>query len=113
MPCRSRQPPARTRATCWPPLTAAPSPMGSPLCCRVTGFMPRWAPSSLSVVRWIDTYADDEYQTIVAEVLALADDVGLTLCAAEETRARAHFATSARYEWMFWDAAWRREVWPV
>jgi thiaminase (transcriptional activator TenA) len=63
--------------------------------------------------RWIDTYADDEYQTIVAEVLALADNFGLTLCAADETRARAHFAITARYEWMFWDAAWRREVWPV
>jgi thiaminase (transcriptional activator TenA) len=46
-------------------------------------------------------------------VLALADNVGLTLCAADETRARAHFVTTARYEWMFWDAAWRREVWPV
>ena len=63
--------------------------------------------------RWIDTYADDEYQTIVAEVLALADDVGLTLSATDETRARAHFATTARYEWMFWDAAWGHEVWPV
>ena len=63
--------------------------------------------------RWIDTYADDEYQTIVAEVLALADNVGPTLCAADEARARAHFATTARYEWMFWDAAWRREAWPV
>jgi thiaminase/transcriptional activator TenA len=63
--------------------------------------------------RWIDTYADDEYQTIVAEVLALADDVGQTLSATEEACARAHFATTARYEWMFWDAAWRREVWPV
>jgi thiaminase/transcriptional activator TenA len=63
--------------------------------------------------RWINTYADDDYQTIVAEVLALADDVGVTLSDADEARARAHFATSARYEWMFWDAAWRREVWPV
>lgn len=63
--------------------------------------------------RWIDTYADDEYRTTVAEVLALADDVGETLCATEEARARGHFATTARYEWMFWDAAWRREVWPV
>jgi thiaminase/transcriptional activator TenA len=63
--------------------------------------------------RWIDTYAGDEYQTIVAEVLALADNVGQTLCAADEARARAHFATTARYEWMFWDAAWRREAWPV
>jgi thiaminase/transcriptional activator TenA len=63
--------------------------------------------------RWIDTYADDGYQTIVAEVLELADDVGLTLGVADEACARAHFATTARYEWMFWDAAWRREAWPV
>jgi thiaminase (transcriptional activator TenA) len=63
--------------------------------------------------RWIDTYADHDYQTIVAEVLALADDVGQTLGVVEEARARAHFATTVRYEWMFWDAAWRREVWPV
>ena len=63
--------------------------------------------------RWIDAYAGDEYQTIVAEVLALADSVGPTLGAADEARARAHFATTARYEWMFWDAAWRGEVWPV
>jgi thiaminase/transcriptional activator TenA len=63
--------------------------------------------------RWIDTYAGNEYQTIVAEVLALADRVAPTLSAADEARARAHFATTARYEWMFWDAAWRAEVWPV
>jgi thiaminase (transcriptional activator TenA) len=62
---------------------------------------------------WIDTYAGDEYQAIVAEVLALADEVGQSLSSAEEARARAHFATTARYEWMFWDAAWRRERWPV
>jgi thiaminase/transcriptional activator TenA len=52
-------------------------------------------------------------KTIVAEVLALADSVGPTLCAADEARAWAHFATTACYEWMFWDAAWRRELWPV
>ncbi len=63
--------------------------------------------------RWIDSYAGEEYQTVVAEVLALADDVGRTLGPTEEARARAHFATTARYEWMFWDAAWRREAWPV
>ena len=63
--------------------------------------------------RWINTYADDEYRTLVDEVLALTDTVGLTLSDAEEARARTHFATTARYEWMFWDAAWRDEGWPV
>ncbi|MDT4946198.1 MAG: hypothetical protein QOH14_2931, partial [Pseudonocardiales bacterium] len=50
---------------------------------------------------------------VVADVLAVADRVGVSLCDSERSRAAAHFATTARYEWMFWDAAWRREAWPV
>jgi thiaminase/transcriptional activator TenA len=63
--------------------------------------------------RWIDTYAGDAFAATVDEVLALADRVGLSVGALDEARARAHFATTARYEWMFWDAAWRREAWPL
>jgi len=63
--------------------------------------------------RWIDTYAGEEFAEVVAEVLALVDRTGPTLGAAEEVLARAHFATTARYEWMFFDAAYRREDWPL
>jgi len=63
--------------------------------------------------RWIDTYTGEEFAEVLAEVLALVDRTGPTLGPAEETRARAHFATTARYEWMFWDAAYRREDWPL
>lgn len=63
--------------------------------------------------RWIDTYAGDEFAATVRDVLALADRVGADLAAAESDRAQQHFATTARYEWMFWDAGWRREAWPV
>jgi thiaminase (transcriptional activator TenA) len=63
--------------------------------------------------RWIDTYAGEAFAATVAEVLALADRVGTRLSEAEEARAAQHFVTTARYEWMFWDAAWRREAWPL
>lgn len=63
--------------------------------------------------RWIDTYAGQEFAVTVAEVLALADSVGLDLGAADDARARQHFLISCRYEWMFWDAAWRLEQWPL
>jgi thiaminase/transcriptional activator TenA len=63
--------------------------------------------------RWIDSYGGDEFAATVRQVLELADRTGPTLTAAEETAARAHFATTARYEWMFFDAAYRREQWPV
>ena len=63
--------------------------------------------------RWIDSYGGDEFAATVSQVLELADRIGPTLTAADEAVARAHFATTARYEWMFFDAAYRRDQWPV
>jgi len=63
--------------------------------------------------RWIAAYGDEAFQAVVRRVLALADRVGEELSPAERRRAVRHFATTARYEWMFWDAAWRGERWPV
>lgn len=62
---------------------------------------------------WIDSYGGDDFAATVAEVLELVDHVGRTLSPTEEVVARAHFVTTARYEWMFFDAAHRRETWPV
>lgn len=63
--------------------------------------------------RWIAAYGGEEFQAIVADVLTVTDRVGEEISAAERDRAYGHFVTTARYEWMFWDAAWRREDWPV
>jgi len=63
--------------------------------------------------RWIDTYGGAEFAATVAEVLALADQVGGELSPADEAGANRHFVQTARYEWMFWDAAWRTEAWPI
>jgi thiaminase (transcriptional activator TenA) len=63
--------------------------------------------------RWIDTYGGDDFAATVAEVLGVADDTGPTLGPAEEERARRHYVATSRFEWMFWDAAWRQEQWPL
>jgi thiaminase/transcriptional activator TenA len=63
--------------------------------------------------RWIDSYGGEEFAATVAQVLDLTDRVGRTLNPTEEAVARAHFVATARYEWMFFDAAYRREAWPV
>jgi thiaminase/transcriptional activator TenA len=62
---------------------------------------------------WIGTYAGDEFAAVVAEVLALADRIGPDLSETESSLARNHFCLTSQYEWMFWDAAWRREQWPL
>ena len=63
--------------------------------------------------RWIAMYGGDEFQAVVDSVLALTDRVGAVVSAAERELMREHFRTTARYEWMFWDAGYRRETWPV
>lgn len=63
--------------------------------------------------RWIDTYAGEEFEIVVADVLALVDQLEPGLPAHTEARMHRHAATATRYEWLFWDMAWRREEWPI
>jgi thiaminase (transcriptional activator TenA) len=69
--------------------------------------------SSPRYQRWIDTYGGEEFATTVARVLDVVDDIGTEAGAVERARMHELFATGCRYEWMFWDAAWRHETWPV
>lgn len=63
--------------------------------------------------RWIDTYGGEEFATIVRQVLELTDRIAPEISDAEQARMRTCFLTTSRYEWMFWDAGYRREAWPV
>jgi thiaminase/transcriptional activator TenA len=63
--------------------------------------------------RWIDTYGGEDFGAVVEEVLALTNRIGAELGDAERERVRAHFVTTSRYEWMFWEMGYRRERWPV
>lgn len=63
--------------------------------------------------RWISTYADPEFGKLVDAVLDLTDAVGERLSEDDKKRARVSFETAARYEWMFWNAGWTLEGWPV
>lgn len=62
--------------------------------------------------RWIDQYAGDEYAKSVRDVLAMMNESARRASAAERESALRLFERSARYEWMFWDMAWRLEQWP-
>lgn len=63
--------------------------------------------------RWIDMYASEVFGGPVREVLAIMDEVAADLPESRLARLRQHFVTTSKYEWMFWDAAWRKEDWPV
>lgn len=63
--------------------------------------------------RWIGTYASVDFGAVVAGVLQAADKIAQPLAQGERETMRRHFVTTSRYEWMFWDMAYRLEGWPV
>ena len=63
--------------------------------------------------RWIDTYASEEYATVVQQVLGVMNQSVADLPESRLAPLRRHFTTTSRYEWMCWDAAYRLEAWPV
>lgn len=60
---------------------------------------------------WIATYEDDALSARRAS--ALVDEAAARATEDERRRMREAYLTSTRCEWMFWDAAWRKESWPV
>jgi thiaminase/transcriptional activator TenA len=63
--------------------------------------------------QWIASYGSPEFDAVVESVLAVTDGLGDDLGPSERQRCHRHFATTTRYEWMFWDAAYRQLAWPV
>jgi thiaminase (transcriptional activator TenA) len=63
--------------------------------------------------RWIDAYASEQFANAVQRVLDAANGSTANLSASRLGPIRRHYLTASRYEWMFWDAAYRMESWPV
>jgi len=63
--------------------------------------------------QWIETYASEEYWKPVREQIQLMDQLGARAKAEEQRLMRSHFLLSSRYEFLFWDQAYRLEKWPV
>lgn len=57
---------------------------------------------------WIETYAAPEFDEAVRRMEAHVDSV-----ATDRAAMAVAYERSTRYEWMFWDAAWRAEAWPT
>lgn len=74
--------------------------------------LPAGSPDPL-YARWIETYGGAGFGDVTRDVLAVVDALGPEVAPAEAGRMRHHYRTASRYEWMFWDAAYRCEDWPL
>jgi thiaminase/transcriptional activator TenA len=58
-------------------------------------------------------YAGDEYHSLVEGLIASFDALADQESDHGRERLADIFLTSSRYEWSFWEMAWRMETWPV
>ena len=63
--------------------------------------------------RWIEMYNSQEFADIAEQLRGFVDRHAETAGASELEAMERAFMISSRYEYMFWDAAWRMEDWPV
>ncbi|HEY7322667.1 MAG TPA: thiaminase II [Candidatus Binatia bacterium] len=71
-------------------------------------------PSKPKIYRaWIETYASESFWRPVREQIQLTDKLGAAANRSEKKRMAEHFILSSRYEYVFWEQAYRLESWPV
>lgn len=70
-------------------------------------------PAEPRYAKWIETYADPEFAALAAWCRDLVDDLAEDAGTAARDRMAEAFLTSSRYEYLFWEMAWRLERWPV
>ena len=62
---------------------------------------------------WLLLYGSPEFAEVTHWMRTLVDREAKVAGKVEKRRMIDIFLTSSRYEWMFWDMAWREEQWPV
>ncbi|MFC6939719.1 thiaminase II [Salinirubellus sp. GCM10025818] len=70
-------------------------------------------PDDERYAEWIEMYAGEEFTELTDWCKDLMDEVAAEATTRERERYRDLLLTSARYEYRFWDAAWREEGWSV
>ena len=62
---------------------------------------------------WIAAYADPAFAASTTRGRAIVDTLAAASSGEVRQRMRVAFHAACRYEWMFFDAAWRSERWPA
>jgi thiaminase/transcriptional activator TenA len=73
----------------------------------------RGLPPDTRYAKWIQMYADPDFAALAAWCRDLVDHLAEGAADEQRTRMEVAFVTSSRYEYLFWDASYRLERWPV
>lgn len=62
---------------------------------------------------WINTYAGDDFDEAVNQVIAVVDNVADHTSSRNQAAMQHGFRRAVQLEWMFWDSAYQMAEWPI
>lgn len=62
---------------------------------------------------WIDTYGGDDFSKSVSLAISICDQVAEQCTDAQRDAMTNAFVMCAKFEWMFWESAYREEEWAI
>jgi thiaminase/transcriptional activator TenA len=62
---------------------------------------------------WINTYAGDEFEKAVKQVIVVVDESAKQASARNLDAMHHAFTRATQLEWMFWESAYHQRAWPV
>jgi len=71
------------------------------------------APSDQRYARWIAMYSSKEFAELAQWCRDLLDSLAAGLPERDLRKLETAFLTSSRYEWQFWEMAWKMERWQI
>jgi len=71
------------------------------------------APSEERYAKWIAMYSSREFAELAQWCRDLLDRLATGLPERDLQKLESAFLTSSRYEWQFWEMAWKMEQWPL
>ena len=63
--------------------------------------------------KWIDTYADAEFEELVESAIEVVNRTAEKVSVAERELMHQAFYRASQFEWMFWDSSYRLEKWSI
>ncbi len=77
------------------------------------GLAMRPVPGATRYARWIAMYSSTEFAELAEWCRQLLDRLAAGLPDRDLTKLEDTFLTSSRYEWQFWEMAWKMERWQI
>ena len=71
------------------------------------------APGDQRYAKWIAMYSSREFADLAQWCRDLLDSLAAGLPERDLQKLEAAFLASSRYEWQFWEMAWKMERWPI